>query len=145
MAEHIISALSKVLPQQHGWKMKILREWNNILGPLARKVTLQRVDDHAVVLAVTHPGLAQELLMLSDLIRDKINASIGTALITTIHFRTTAQRPLQAKAPVVRPTPTIEKQVLLPHEERHLDVINNKELRSAMADFYARCKNRTAK
>ncbi|MDQ5890339.1 MAG: hypothetical protein QG604_213 [Candidatus Dependentiae bacterium] len=115
------------------------------MGPLSRKVLLQRVDDHAVVLAVAHPGLAQELLMLSDLIRSKINEAIGHEAITTIHFRTMAQRkavtPLTS--PVKKEVAIIEKIKLSTAEEKQLSTITNKELRNALAEFYATCKERT--
>lgn len=146
MTQHIISHLSKILPQEQSWKMRVLREWHTILGPLSKKVILQRIDDHAVVLAVAHPSLAQELLMLSDLIRDKINEAIGHPAITTIHFRTLTPRPHRTapaipekKAPaIIKPRPTLSLS-----EERHLNTIESKELREALAEFYVTCKERS--
>lgn len=145
MAQHIISVLNKVLPQEQAWKMKILRNWESILGPLSRKVVLQRIDDHAVILAVTHPSLAQELLMLSDLIREKINAAIGHEMIRTIHFRTTtARRSEQQQQATVKPYTPAPKPALSSAEQKHLAVIEGKELREALAAFYATCKERTS-
>ncbi len=146
MAQHILSHLHKVLPQDKAWKMKVLQEWNTILGPLARKVVLQRIDDTAVVLTVNHPSLAQELLMLTDLIKSKINAAIGADTITTIHFKTLSHRaPLSSLTPESRPTtpcPTKPKVPLTAAEQKQLTTITNKELRNALAEFYATCKER---
>lgn len=146
MAQHILSHLHKILPKEHTWKMKVLREWSSILGPLARKVILHRVDDTAVVLAVNHPSLAQELLMLTDIIRSKINNAIGSEIIMTIHFKTFAQRP---EAPiVVQPAPPqeiIKPKIPLTHaEKKQLSSVESQELRSALAEFYSRCKERQA-
>jgi hypothetical protein len=147
MSQHILSHLHKILPQEHVWKMNVLQQWETILGPLSKKVVLQRIDSHAVVLAVAHPGLAQELLLLSDLIRSKINAAIGHEAITTIHFKTATERRLPlpaAKAPHVKAQPAQPKASLSPGEHKQLSAITNKELREALADFYATCKERTA-
>lgn len=145
MAQNILSHLHKILPQEQSWKMQILRDWHTIMGPLSQKVLLQRVDDHAIILAVAHPGLAQELLMLSDLIRSKINDAIGHEAITTIHFRTMAQRKAVAplNSPVKKEVSPIEKIKLSTAEEKQLSTITNKELRNALAEFYATCKERT--
>jgi len=146
MTQHILSHLDKILPQEQSWKLKVLREWHLILGPLARKVVLQRIDDRAVILAVAHPGLAQELLMLSDLIRSKINDAIGHEAITTIHFRTLAQHKARVEElKKTTPVPTTPKSIRKPlsaAEVHHLATITNKELRDALAEFYATCKER---
>ncbi len=145
MAQHILSLLHKVLPQEQSWKLKVLQNWHTILGPLSHKVLLQRIDNTSVVLAVAHPGLAQELLMLSDLIRSKINASIGHEAITTIHFRTTTPRKGNPapQTPTKTATEPKLKIPLTPTEQQQLTTITNKELRNALAEFYATCKERT--
>jgi len=145
MAQHILSHLHKVLPQDQAWKMKVLQEWTTILGPLARKVILQRIDDSAVVLTVSHPSLAHELLMLTDLIKSKINQAIGTERITSIHFKTHAPRAPIATT-ITTPPKTIPQTTRAPlttGEQKQLATITNKELRNALAEFYATCKERT--
>jgi hypothetical protein len=146
MSQHILSHLHKILPQEHVWKMNVLQQWETILGPLSKKVVLQRIDSHAVVLSVAHPGLAQELLLLSDLIRSKINAAIGHEAITTIHFKTAAERRTfsSPQAPTAAPSPPPARIPLSPLENKQLSTINNKELRQALAEFYATCKERAA-
>lgn len=145
MAHHILSHLHKILPQDQAWKMKVLQEWHTILGPLARKVILQRIDDTAVVLTVSHPSLAQELLMLTDLIKSKINEAIGAETITTIHFKTLQARkePLPPSTVAKVAHPPAPRQPLTALENKHLATITNKELRTALAEFYATCKERT--
>ena len=125
--------------------MKVLQEWHTILGPLARKVVLQRIDDTAVILTVSHPSLAQELLMLTDLIKNKINAAIGKEIITTIHFKTLTPRKEQiAATPVIKTAPEPKpRQPLTALENKQLATISNKELRNALAEFYTTCKERT--
>jgi len=145
MAQHIISVLAHILPSEQSWKIKILQDWAAILGPLAHKVVLQRIDDTAVVLAVAHPSLAQELLLLSDLIREKINTAIGEPRIIKITFRAQGYRPTNT-SPHKKQSPTQvphRKPLLSPAETAHLNTINNKELRDALAAFYGTCKERT--
>lgn len=144
MARHIISALDTVLPTHHAWRLKVLQEWPRIIGSLKNKVSLHKIENSFVVLTVTHPGLAQELLMLSDLIREKINAVIGSPRITAIHFRTARSSRAQEKVPQKSFTPAAPPPAQLnAGEEKVLATVENDELRAALSSFYRTCKQRS--
>ena len=143
MAKHIIATLNTVLPTEQTWRLKILQQWPHIIGTLAKKVKLHKVEETSIVLSVAHPGLAHELLMLTDLIRDKINAVIGRPQIRAIHFRNThrkvkhpTQKPIQKRA-------ITEQRSLDQSEQKMLATIENDDLRAALSSFHRTCKTRT--
>ena len=143
MAQHILAALDTVLPTQQTWRLQILQQWPTIIGNLSGKVKLHKVDDHSVVLSVTHPGLAHELLMLTDLIREKINAVIGRPQIKAIHFRNFHRKSTRPKPqPISRPTAPTQRATLNNTEQQMLATIENEELRAALSSFYRTCKTR---
>jgi hypothetical protein len=143
MARHILSALDNILPTHHAWRLKVLQEWPRIIGALKDKVKLHKIENSFVVLYVTHPGLAQELLMLSDLIREKINAVIGSPRITAIHFRTARRSHTPQKTAPKSFTPAAQPPAPLnAREEKILATVENDELRAALSSFYRTCQSR---
>lgn len=144
MAQHILHTLNAVLPTKQTWRLHVLQQWPTIIGTLSSKVKLHKITDSAVVLSVAHPGLAHELLMLSDLIREKINAVIGSPHIKSIHFRTGATKTAMPKGPTpltppqAQPRPNLDQQ-----EQKMLTVIESDELRAALSSFYRTCKQRS--
>ena len=145
MTQHILAALDAVLPTQQTWRLKVLQQWPKIIGNLSGKVKLHQIKNDAVVLSVTHPGLAQELLMLSDIIRDKINAVIGHNAINAIHFRTMHRhhKPATPSRQTYRSTPVGPPPPLNAREQQMLATIENEELRTALSSFYQTCKQRS--
>lgn len=144
MAHHILHALNSVLPTKQTWRLQVLQQWPTIIGALSNKVKLHKITDTSVVLSVAHPGLAHELLMLSDLIREKINAVIGMDQIQSIHFRTNAKKAPSTGRPMpLRRTRTQARPNLDQREEKMLTVIESDELRDALSSFYRTCKQRS--
>jgi hypothetical protein len=144
MAQHILSPLSSLIPKEHEWKMHVFQAWPQILGPLSKRVTLQKIANDSITLSVNHPGLAQELLMMSDLICSKVNEIIGKPVITTIHFRsTTHKKPIGPQAPQKQIITYSSSEPISTDEHKDLLTIEDKELRNALAAFYGACKKRT--
>jgi hypothetical protein len=144
MTQHILHALSKALPAQHFWKVRLLQQWPHIIGKLQEKVSLYKVEETFVVLQVKHASLAHELLFLTEMLKEKINQVIGCPRITSIHFRTQQAK----KAPAAstrsysnplnsRPTPTLNV-----GEKKVLEAVENEDLRDALSAFYRTCKKR---
>ena len=146
MTQHILNALSKALPPQHFWKVRLLKQWPTIIGKLHEKVSLYRVDETAVTLQVKHASLAHELLFLTEMLREKINEVIGCPRITAIHFRTQQSQRAPPSRAAARPSPhrinTTPPPPLNQREKNALEVVESKELRSALSAFYSACKKR---
>jgi hypothetical protein len=145
VARHIIDTLPQILPAEQCWKLSLLQNWATIVGPLKDKVHLHKVGDDHVILTVAHPSLAQELLYLSELLREKINAAIGTQRIKALHFRAEATKKRSRVVPIKpkKVQPVFKKQVRFsPLEKKALTSVENKELRDALSQFYITCKRR---
>lgn len=146
MTQHILTALSKALPPQHFWKVRLLQQWPTIIGKLHDKVSLYKVEESFVVLQVKHASLAHELLFLTEMLKEKINAVIGCPRIKSIHFRTQQatkkepQRNRSSRNPLNnKPAPPLNT-----GEKRVLEGVENEDLRDALSAFYRTCKKRTS-
>lgn len=144
MARHLLHALTQALPPSHFWKIKLLQAWPSIIGKLADKVSLYKIDETSVTLSVKHASLAHELFFLSDMLRTNINNVIGEERIISISFRTHHATPARAAAvpPVKQPTSTPIAKPLSNTEQVALAGIKNKELREALSAFYSTCRQR---
>jgi hypothetical protein len=69
------------------WKVILLSKWDEIIGSLKDKVIIDKIHKGVLVLGVAHPAWAQELLMLSPLLLQKINACLEKQYITAIRFK----------------------------------------------------------
>jgi len=147
VAQHIINYLSQIIPAQQSWKVQLLQKWPTIIGNLKDKVKLHKITDTYVVLSVTHPSLAQELFLLSEMLCEKINTTIGSNRIKSLHFRSTGETRAGATTykshkknrflPYSGPTPRLTRE-----EQKVLQTITNKELRQALFQFYLTVKKR---
>ena len=62
-----------VLPE-HNWKITLFNNWNRIIGSLKDKVFILKIEKNLLVLGVLHSTWAQELFMLSDELKKRINS-----------------------------------------------------------------------
>jgi len=145
VAQHVGIHISKAVPQQHQWKISLLKEWPNILGNLKNKVSLHSVGDTHLVLTVSHPSLAQELYMLQDMLKHKINTFLQDERITSLQFRTYTSPTNKYEQKNKQKSTLPEKKVVLNfREQQTLHSVKNKELRDALCAFYITCKKRQA-
>ncbi len=87
MARQISELLRDFVSKEHNWKTKLLKDWGTIIGPLKNKVTVEKVEGKLLVLGVTHPAWAQELFLLSDMLKKKINSHLDREYIKIIRFK----------------------------------------------------------
>ena len=146
MAKQVSALLHDFLPKHHQWKMKLMQEWDGIIGNLKDKVRIEKIDGDLLVLGVIHPSWAQELMFLSAMLRNKINDALGSERIKTIRCKT-----------IVRGTRASSKKVVLknmaakaydvvertPKQERSLRKIKDKEMRQVFAAYFNRVQATT--
>ncbi len=144
MAKQVSALLRDFLPQQHQWKMKLMQQWDTIIGNLGDKVRIEKIDSDILVLGVIHPSWAQELMFLSGMLRNKINDALGSERIKTIRFKTIVRRGSQSKAKkmikqaaVVEPYDEVQR---TPRQENTLKKIKDNEMREVFAAYFNRCK-----
>lgn len=82
----IKAILEKIIPEEHLWKFEIFKNWPNIIGTMAKHVTIEKIDQSILYLNVSHSTWAHELHLLSPLLQKKINTLFKEPKITSIRF-----------------------------------------------------------
>lgn len=144
MTKALQELLLDIIPAQHRWKVILLKKWPSIIGTLNDKVIIEKITENCLYLGVCHPSWAQELFILSSVIKQKINAALAENRIVNIKFRVVPQA--QAKlaithAPQKNNLAALPNTVLSSKEIKCLGEVKNDILRTALEDFYTRCKN----
>lgn len=141
---HVQQLLLTIIPQEHRWKLVLFQRWDSIIGTLKDKVKIEKIQNDALFLSVSHPSWAQELLMLSGLLKRKINNILQEERIKVIRFSTTSFKPTVepiTQSSLFMPIPPSEApvSVTLTHKERKtLEGIASDDLRSALEQFCVR-------
>jgi hypothetical protein len=140
--------LVNAIPKEHRWKIRLFQGWHHVIGQLGDKVRIEKIYNNTLVLGVSHPSWAQELLMLSSILRKKVNDVLEEDRIKTIRFSSASFRTPPVKHDTtasshrtcVASQPPL--QPLNDEERAHLATIPNEELRCALEHFYVHCKRR---
>lgn len=142
MMNHITNHVSQILQdcnQEHYWKFLIMSKWTEIMGSLAGKVSIHKIHQNTVILGVCDSSWMQELHLLSELIKEKINQILGDNRIESIKLKyvaptkkTTQKKAASAQQPCVDRT-------LTKQELEALEKIEDKELSQALIGFLKKC------
>lgn len=126
------------LSHQSDWKLALIKEWPEIIGNLASKVSLEKVGDDTVILGVSDSCLMQELYLLSPLLITTINKKLDQPRIKQIRFKQAGRKKKKAEIQIKEIEP--EKEISLSTREKHaLNVIQDPALRAALKAFRIRC------
>ncbi len=141
MIKDLKTILSGIIQAEHTWKITLLKRWDVIIGPMRDVVTIEKIDDTTLLLAVTHPTWAQELQSLLPTLLIKINAELKDHQILQIKC---AYRSRRAVKPLYRQVVErhayLPPQSLSPQEESLLATMSDTKLQSAFAAYLIRCK-----
>jgi len=141
MQKNIKQLLAAILPAAKDWKLYLLRNWREIIGPLHTKMTIEKVLDDVIVFGVYDSCWMQELYLLSPLLLQTINKSLDHPHIKQVRFKRAKRR--VSRNP--RPTPSGERppekraQLPTPHEAQALEGVQDEELRDVLEAFRTRC------
>jgi len=147
VAKRIGELLHNFVQKDNNWKIKLFENWDFLVGPLKDKVSIEKIDRNLLILGVSHPAWAQELFMLSDMLRQKINSFLGKEYIKTIRFRfieknrdsnnfddkTKQDDKLDDKE-------TLKKLYLTERERKNLSKVTDPELKDWLEKFCLCCK-----
>lgn len=141
MANHIRSLLAPFLQtKKTDWKVKLLNEWDTIMGPMAHNVTIIKIYDDTVILGVYDSSWLQELYLLSNIIIENINQKLDSARINQLRFkqikRTGTPSSGKNSSAYQHDTTPI---TLTSIEQKALDRIDNESLRVVLKSFLVRC------
>ena len=141
MSKRIGSILTTIIPQDHAWKVKLLGRWESIIGNLAPKVRIEKINRSSLVLGVCHPTWAQELYSMSNMLKKKINDELREEKIKSIHFKIVQFKTKQLSQQNLKKQLAQQEHCLNIMQHSHLQTIPNEELRHVLKRFYFRCKN----
>jgi len=148
VAHPIAEFLKNVIPQEHLWKIKLYYNWKTIMGVLNDKVAIVRIDHETLVLKTTHPAWAQELHLLSSMLKQKINTALGSQKIKKILFTTQDTSTSHGKKIQRHPLPTTQCHVAYQPtflEKAMVKKLHNQELETVFIHYLTRCKQQKEK
>lgn len=127
--------------KQESWKIKLLSEWKDIVGNLASKMTLKKIESTFLIIGVYESCWLQELYLLSSVLITTINNHLDKPRIRTIRFvHATQTQSSEKKETITLPTTIKQPPVILSHkEEEALQKIKDKTLKEALHSFLSRC------
>ena len=151
MIKHVSELLNKFISQENSWKIKLLNNWDTIVGDLKNKVSIEKIDRNLLVLNVANPAWAQELFMLSHLLKKQINDFLGDKYIKQLRFKTIRRHPKKRKKTAYNNYLQKQESInlndicLTPTEQKELSKIVDKELQESLERFYLCCKRGRSK
>ena len=141
MARSLKNLLNNVFKNEN-WKVKLLSEWETIVGNLADKMRLEKIDNGMLFIGVYQSSWMQELYLLSNVLKKTINDHLGHPHVKQLRFKYAAkkkeknsQQPLKK-----REQPKEFKPISLSGtEQQALEVIKDPDLKKALPGFLSRC------
>lgn len=109
------------------------------MGTLVSKVSIYKIYNDSIILGVSDSGWMQELYLLSNLIKQKINAVLDKPRIETIRFHyVTNSKTSKVTSPYLE-TPVTTERILTTREKKALEKIHDPELSQALARLLQKC------
>ena len=139
----ILSQLLHKTPHNdvQNWKLYLVTNWAQIVGPLASRICIEKIEHDTIIIGVCDSTWLQELYLLSEVLLQKINQSLQTPHLKKIKFKhasyKTTIKKIYQKSPVI----ATKKQQPLTHAERGaLHAIADQELSNVLYQFLVRCQ-----
>jgi hypothetical protein len=124
----------------NNWKMYVVTHWTTIIGPLASRVCIEKIEHDTIVLGVCDSAWLQELSTLSEILLHKINQALPTPTLKKIRFKH-ARTPQITSKKIITHTPLIKTiRPLSIKEQSALQAISDQELSAALQQFLVRCQ-----
>lgn len=137
--KNILSEIIKTTDSQTMWKTIIMQNWQEIMGSIANKIFIEKITNDTIVLGVTDSCWMQELHMLSDILKTKINNSLDKPRIKTLQFKYSSKK-LSRIQKIKNNVPLpYEFKPLTEQEKQALTNIKDNELSQALMRFLQKC------
>lgn len=143
MSRPIKCFIDNIIPPQYQWKLELFILWDKIIGHMKSKVSIEKIDNDILYLNVSHPAWAQELHLLSPLLKKKINAHFDEPKITAIRFHNRAPGTIKKfyKKKLLQQQIFAQQPGRLTDEENSiLAPLQSDQLQSVIAAYFIRCK-----
>ena len=145
MTLHIKSLLGSYMQSKSGWRLKLLTDWPHIMGTLTEHVTIEKIYPEMLVLGVTDSCWLQELHLLSETIRQKINETLDQQRIKQIRFKHVMKKQSENKKSTMKYFKKKVPKILNFSEKKALALITDPHLKSALESFLNRCHQESKK
>lgn len=135
--------LQKTL-QQESWKLTLLSEWPIIMGGLAQRVRVEKIDGSTLILGVQNASWMQELYLLSTVLIKTINTHLGRPYIQKLIFKTASFKKKEFEP--IAPQPIYIKPEPVPlsfNQKQALATIKDPDLQQSLRTFFYRCAQRS--
>lgn len=136
------------MPSEHSWKVILFEKWPSIIGNMRGKVRIEKVDGTTLILGVCHPAWAQELYLLSPMLKKKINELFDKERIQVIRFKTINFKSQGSKKEKIfsQASATNQPPIALDTNEKVLlENIKDETLRMELERFGILCKSKKNK
>lgn len=138
MPKTLKSLLPSFIATPNSWQLQLLNNWATIVGNLATKVTLEKIEKETLVLGVYDACWMQELYLLSPLLIDTINQNLDQPRIKQLRFkRAVVKKKIVQSHDKDMPYPL--QRLLTARERAALEKIEDPQLRNALQQFLMRC------
>lgn len=139
MARSLKNLLQNVFKNEN-WKVKLLSEWETIVGKLADKMRLDKIEDGTLFIGVYQSSWMQELYLLSNVLKKTINDHLGYPHVKQLRFKYAAKKKATKTKEVFQEKRPTFKPITLSGAEKHaLEEIKDSDLKSALHGFLSRC------
>ncbi len=133
---------------QSDWRLTLLQKWEQLAGPLHKRVRFEKVEDDVLILGVYDVHWMQELYLLSRTICNQLNTALGGTYIRQIKFKLIEPHKITIKQsdPVTKDI-AYQEHTLTAAESQALAAVKDEDLRKSLYLFYNRAlgKNHVAK
>ena len=141
MTKLLKDLLPTLLPPATSWQRHIITQWDTIVGDLKQYVFLEKIlDDSTLVLGVTNTLWMQELYYLSDVIIQKINATLDYPHVKHIRLYYRPRKKNVRLATIATQKKDIpHSYVLTLPQKKALERIQDEQLQESLKQFLMRC------
>lgn len=139
MTKEIKSLINNVLQANGNWKYQLLQSWSQIVGHLASRLCIEKIDNDVLILAVHNSSLMHELYLLSPILLKKINQTLDQQYIKRILFKQIGAQTSKKTVYQKRSVKKITTVVLSDREKKALAYINDQQLKDVLYRFLVRC------
>lgn len=139
--KHIKSFLPNIPVSNHhkNWKFNLMHQWGTIMGSLVTKVSIHKIYNDSITLGVSDSSWMQELYLLSNVIKQKINATLDKPRIETIRFHYITNNADTKTITPLAQAPMTKDRALTVREKKALEKINDPELSQALTRLLQKC------
>jgi|GEM_PF-4506361 len=133
--------ISKILCTSSDWKIYLITHWHHIVGSLASRMRIEKIDHDTLVISTCDSVWLHELSALSDILLHKINQELPSPAIKTIRFTCAGKKYQSGKKIIAKLAPAPYQRPISDREQHALRSIKDKDLSNALYQFLVRCQN----